>query len=83
MYYFNFYVSEDFLLFDHVFLLQARKLKCKDLKRENNCTYCRKVQKQKMSQGPTHFLSRKKMSEGDIYACGNFKGMNWKSLRSF
>ena len=83
MYYLNFYVSEDFLLFDHVFLLQARKLKCKDLKRENNCNYCRKVQKQKISQGPTHCLSREKMSEGDIYACGNFKRMNWKSLCSF
>ena len=27
MYYFNFYLSKDFLLFDDVFLLQAKKIK--------------------------------------------------------
>ena len=37
------------------FCCRQRKLNCKDLKRENNCTCCSKVQKQKMSQG-THSL---------------------------
>ena len=27
MYYFNFYLSKDFLLFDDVFLLQAKKIR--------------------------------------------------------
>ena len=44
MCYFNFLS----LLFDDVFLLQ-RKLKCRDLKRENNHTCCCKVQKQMTS----------------------------------
>ena len=56
MYYFNFFISlkiSSCLMM--YFCCRQRKLKCRDLKRENNCTCCCKVQEQKMSQG-THSL---------------------------
>ena len=46
-------LSCTYFLWCMYFCCRQRKLKCKDLKRENNCTFCSKVQNQKMSQG-TH-----------------------------
>ena len=48
-------LSCTYFLWCMYFCCRQRKLKCKDLKRENNCTFCSKVQNQKMSQG-THSL---------------------------
>ena len=52
MYYFNFFISlkiSSCLMM--YFCCRQRKLKCRDLKRENSCTCWNKVQKQKTPHG--------------------------------